>query len=84
MLRCVYMHTCVHVRTHTCTFVSTQTICKSLAIALIDKYSGHSFRLHPEAVYAVVDDLKLPSNEGVAKVSNRYLLILKLYSDRVL
>lgn len=29
---------------------------------------GHSFKLHPEAVYAVVDDLELPSNEGVAKV----------------
>ena len=30
--------------------------------------SGHSFRLHPEAVYAVVDDLEVPSNGGVAKV----------------
>ena len=83
---CCVVYICTHACTcaHTCTFVSTQTICKSLAIALIDKYSGHSFRLHPEAVYAVVDDLKLPSNEGVAKVSNCYLLILKLYSDRVL
>ena len=30
--------------------------------------SGHSFRLHPEALYAVVDDLEVPSNGGVAKV----------------
>ena len=30
--------------------------------------SGHSFRLHPEAVHAVVDDLEIPSNGGVAKV----------------
>ena len=32
--------------------------------------TGHSFKLHPEAVYTVVDDLELPSSKGVAKVSN--------------
>jgi len=42
----------------------------------VHNHTGHSFRLHPEAVYAAVDDLELPSNEGVAKVSNCYLLIL--------
>ena len=79
--QCIYAHThmCAHkhTRANSCTFVSTQTICISLAIALVDKsiqdHSGHSFRVHPEAVYAVVDDLELPSNEGVAKVSNCYL-----------
>ncbi|XP_065883203.1 uncharacterized protein [Dysidea avara] len=30
--------------------------------------TGHSFKLHPEAVYTVVDDLELPSNKGVAKL----------------
>ena len=30
--------------------------------------TGYSYKLHPEAAYAVVDDLPVPNNGGIAKV----------------